>query len=226
MPKRILLYFACLLCVIGNAEEIESSSFSSSSEIGKWRTFIGIEGGVGLNNYYRNYFILAYANPLFSKPNGSAIGYHLALNLGWQKYLNEIVGTRLSLNLGGQYVPKIGIETDKTTQDFKNGYGWEFGFVNDWIFNFTSQQKTKFGMLLGFGLDFYDHIDFSNPNYKSATIFLLNARIGFSTQIKNNIIDLYFSIPAISLISVANKIDSKYYLHYTNALTLGYKYLF
>lgn len=218
MRKKILLIF-CLCFAFLSAEEMNSDSK-------KWRTFIGIEGGAGCTNYYRNFFTLAYANT-FSKSNGSAIGYHLALNLGWQKYLSEIVGTRLSLNLGGEYIPQMDIKADGVKLgDFKEGYGWEFSFANDWIFNFVSHSKTKFGMLLGFSLDFYDHIDFKNPSFSSANPFLLDARLGFSTQIENSIIDLYFSIPMISLIPISNKIGGKYYLHYTNNITLGYKYLF
>ena len=220
--KRILLILCLFYGVLGANENVQCSSDNK-----KWNTFFGVEGGVGLTNYYRNYFTLVSANQVFSESNGSAVGYHIALNLGWQKFLSENIGTRLSLNLGGEYIPQIKIKNNGINlSDFSEGYGWEFSFVNDWIFNFISHSELKFGILLGFALDFYDHIDFREPSFSSMDVFLLNARLGFSTQIENNVVDLYFSIPAISLIPISNKLDGKYYLHYTNALTLGYKYLF
>ena len=223
--KRLCLIL-CLVC--GGMSAGDNLAKASDSEIGKWRTFVGVEGGIGFNNYYPNYLVLTYINPLLLTPNsGSAIGYHLGVNLGWQKYLSEIVGVRLSLSFGGQYAPQINIkENGVKIKTFKNGYSWELGFVNDWVFNFAFHKKAKFGILAGIGLDFYDHIDFKNPKFWSANFILLNARLGFSTQIENSIIDLYFSIPALSFISISNKLNGNLYTHYTNTLTLGYKYLF
>ena len=232
--KKTLL-FLCLFFGILNAEEITSESSDSN----KWRTFIGIEGGVGLYSITNSAFFAHFNTYLTGKsPYADSMGYNLALQIGWQKYTSEYFGKRFILSLRGDYIQDFGEYKDGNKQfPLGNGYGFMFSFITDWLFDFSVQGKNRYGMFAGIGIDIFgmeyvnDAIRFNYGQNKNRGAFgvigSFVARLGFKTQIENNVVDLTLNIPVIGAFAFGGFTQTgMYHAPINSTLTLGYKYLF
>lgn len=222
MRKKILLIF-CLCFTILGAEEMNSNSK-------KWRTFVGIEGGVGLYSIFPSAFFNFNYHLGGVKAYTNSLGYNLALQVGWQKYDSEHFGKRFTLSLRGDYMQNYGeYKRDKKQFSLGSGYGFMLSFNTDWLFDFSVQEKNRFGMFGGIGIDILGLDWFQKVSGRLGIFASLVARVGFKTQIKNNVIDLTFNIPMVGLISGGNfATNGGDFLHapINSTLTLGYKYLF
>lgn len=231
--KKTLL-FLCLFFGILNAEEFTSESSDSH----KWRTFVGIEGGVGLYSIFPSVFLNFNYHLGGVKAYANSLGYNLALQVGWQKYDSEYFGKRFTLSLRGDYMQNYG-EYKNSNKQFPlgNGYGVMLSFNTDWLFDFSVQGKNRYGMFAGIGIDVLG-IYLINPTIQAklaspkergaidiAGSFV--ARLGFKTQIENSVIDLTFNIPVFGIASFGGFDQTdKFHAPINSTLTLGYKYLF
>ncbi|VEJ24741.1 Uncharacterised protein [Helicobacter cholecystus] len=224
--KKLLLTL-CLIFGIVNAEDI-----TSNSDIGQWRTFIGVEGGVGLYSIVQS--IALHTNTYLGgkKPYADSLGYNLALQVGWQKYYSEHFGKRFILSLRGDYMQNYGKYDDGDKQfPLGNGYGFMFSFITDWLFDFSVQDKKRYGMFVGLGIDVLglDWIQKASNRLGVALSFV--ARFGFKAQIENDVFDITLNIPTFGLASGPSldpnwKFGDFLNVPINSTLTLGYKHLF
>ncbi|VEJ24736.1 Uncharacterised protein [Helicobacter cholecystus] len=231
--KKLLLTL-CLIFGIVNAEDI-----TSNSDIGQWRTFIGVEGGVGLYSIMTSAFFAHFNTYLGGKkPYADSLGYNLALQVGWQKYYSEHFGKRFILSLRGDYMQNYGKYDDGDKQfPLGNGYGFMFSFITDWLFDFSVQDKKRYGMFVGLGIDVLgmefvnDAIRFNyGQNQNRGAFGIIGsfvARLGFKAQIENDIFDLALNIPVIGNWAFGGFTQTNmFHAPINSTLTLGYKHLF
>lgn len=209
-------------------------------EVGKWRGFFGVEGGVGVFGMGKA-FVGSY-NPLFSIASYAfGLGYSVGILGGWQKYTSEKIGMRNTLGFKFSYVPNISSIQNNPYKDFcflnckdvrtkrydgRNAQNYDAFYMLDGLFDFVKNGNNRFGMSVGMDLTF--SISDGERGYyvdnleKTQGIFGIVARfglrIGIYTQIDNSILDAVISLPLAGFGGV-NPI-------YGNTLTLGYKYLF
>ena len=225
--KRIVLILALVLGSVWSEEDSQ------------WRTFIGIEGGVGLYSITNSAFFAHFNTYLAGKnPCADSMGYNLALQIGWQKYTSEYFGKRFILSLRGDYIQDFGKFKDENKQfPIGNGYGFMLSFITDWLFDFSVQGKNRYGMFAGIGIDVFgmeyvnDAIRFDYEKSKNRGAFGIIgsfvARLGFKTQIENSIVDLTLNIPALGFWGFGGFTQTgASYVPINTTLTLSYKYLF
>lgn len=230
--KRLVFCLFSIFGILGAKETIDS-------ELGKWRTFVGIEGGVGLYSITNSAFFAHFNTYLAGKsPYAHSLGYNLALQVGWQKYTSEHFGKRFILSLRGDYIQDFGKYKDGDTQfPLGNGYGFMFSFITDWLFDFSVQGKNRYGMFAGIGIDVFgvefvnDAIRFDYEKSKNRGAFGIIgsfvARVGFKTQIENSIVDLTLNIPTLGFWGFGGFTQTgMFHAPINSTLTLGYKYLF
>ncbi|RDU71817.1 hypothetical protein [Helicobacter brantae] len=218
--KKILLILTLLLSCV----------WSEESEDSQWRTFIGIEGGVGLYSIFPSAFVNFNYHLSGVKAYANSLGYNLALQIGWQKYTSENFGKRFILSLRGDYMQDYGKYKNGDKQfPLGNGYGFMLSFDTDWLFDFSVQGKNRYGMFAGIGIDVLGLDWFQKVSGRLGIFASLVARVGFKTQIENNVIDLTLNIPMVGLMSGGNfATNGGDFLNapINSTLTLGYKYLF
>lgn len=216
MKKLILSLF--LLFGISYAE----SPISTDSEVGKWKSYFGIEGGAGLFEVTGTF--LGGLNPFFGMPvylrgmsyGGSILG-------GWQKYTSEKIGMRNTLGLKVFVAPKTQTLSDEgifLLEDFTKSKEdttteMAFYYALDGLFDFVKNGNHHFGLNFGFSVAI-------GGNFGRASGFSglqLSPRLGLYTQFDNNIIDCIISVPLIG-------ISSLFDVTFNSTLTLGYKHLF
>ncbi len=197
-------------------------------EVGKWRGFFGVEGGVGMMDIVPLFFIQLSSNiGLFQNTYGlRGLSYGAGIVGGWQKYTYEKVGMRntLGLRVFGTKITKSGNIEDTFLGDVKFANETKSLIIDvvpyyalDGLFDFVKNGRNRFGMNLGFAVDVF-HLSFLK-DLKGIGVATLSARLGFYTQFNHNVIELNATIPLAGL--NGGKIFA-----YNSTLTLGYKYLF
>ena len=234
MTKRIFLVFALFFGILS----AEDFSLNLDSEIGKWRTFIGIEGGVGLYSIFPSAFFNFNYHLSGDKAYANSLGYNLALQVGWQKYDSEYFGKRFILSLRGDYMQDYGKYKNGDKQfPLGNDYGFMLSFDTDWLFDFSVQGKNRYGMFAGIGIDVLGlflinptiQAKLASPKERGAIDIAGSfvARLGFKTQIENSVIDFTLNIPVFGIASFGGfEQTGNFHAPINSTLTLGYKYLF
>ncbi len=202
------------------------------SKIGKWRTFVGVEGGVGMIRLFHQPIPLPmWINLSVFKQSPYSWSGNVAFVGGWQKYIEEKRGIRKTLGFGFMYLPKdFGIFNGSFPYryaNFSNGFGFNLFYAFDGLFDFIKNGNRRFGVIAGIkvGVTLISVKDLlkSNPNKQEKVILgsgSLDLRLGLKTQIENNILELILEFPVVG---VSVFLDPTVFNH---TLTLGYKYLF
>ena len=203
------------------------SPIKRDSEVGEWRSFVGVEGGVGVFGVFPAIFLSL--NPSFHpKGNPFGLGYSIGFSGGWQKYTFEKVGLRNTLGFLFSYVPDLAsiqrgsgdncmfCKSDKPT-DFKgiSGQGYNFYYALDGLFDFVKNGETRFGMSLGFRIAVTGT---SGQNGLYGFLATYGARTGLYAKFNDSLLDLTFSI-SITGAGIGDII-------YDAPFMLGYKHLF
>ncbi|VEJ24740.1 Uncharacterised protein [Helicobacter cholecystus] len=223
MKKIILSIF--LLFTLAYTDSL-TPTISSDSEVGKWRSFFGVEGGVGVFGVSPAFFVSA--NPIFNvKDSPFGVGYSIGILGGWQKYTYEKVGVRNTLGFAFSYVPDLGAIktgrncsfcTNKQPTNFKgiSGESYSFYYGFDGLFDFVkSDDNHRFGMNLGIGVRITGT---SGEHGLYGFLASYAIRTGFYTKINNSIFDLTFSISLLGA-GIGDVI-------YDSPIMFGYKHLF
>lgn len=220
--KRILLILCLFYGVLG-AEDLQFNS--NSSEIGKWREFIGVNVGAGLYDIEAGY-VFSFNNRLAGYTPTRAFGGNIAITTGKQKYTYENIGWRYLFTLRADYMDGWKYR-DNENFNLKSGWGLNATFAVDGMFDFVKSNNSSFGMILGVGFELFD-LKIINTDGKNAwgvtTPFLGDIRIGFKGQFDKNVVDLILVIPYAGGISISGGVGLRTFVSTT--LTLGYKYLF
>ncbi|WP_305862292.1 hypothetical protein [Helicobacter cholecystus] len=222
--KKILLSIF-LLFTLAYTDSL-TPTISSDSEVGKWRSFFGVEGGVGMFDVSL-LFLFGYNSGLFDNAYGlRGLSYGAGILGGWQKYTSEKIGMRntLGLKIFGTSRTKTGSIEEALFSDAKFANETKSLIIEvvpyyafDGLFDFIKSGENRFGMNLGFAINVF-HLSFLK-NLAGFGSTCLSARLGFYTQFNHNILELVATVPLIGI--GGGKIFT-----YNSTLTLGYKYLF
>lgn len=206
MIKRLFLIFAILLSCVWSEEDSQ------------WKSYFGVEAGVGLLDIEPG--VVVSAN--FGLLNGyflRGISFGGGILGGWQKYTSEKIGMRntLGLRVFGTKDTKA-----KMNDKYKEREGLfisdsTFYYALDGLFDFVKSGENRFGMSLGFSTDML-HLTLGGAG-GFGFFFHIASRLGFYAQFDNKIIELMASVP------LAGGPDFME-VGYNSTLTLGYKYLF
>lgn len=222
MIRKIFLIFVLMI----------SSVVAEDSK--QWKSFFGIEGGVGVFGVSGSGFIFS-GNSLFHiEHNTLGLGYSVGVLGGWQKYTSEKVGMRNTLGFSFSYIPNISsIKKGETYREnclfnCKNAKEYDYNnrkaqhydayYALDGLFDFVKNGENRFGMSLGFSLNLSVGASQGIGDSVGGITGFFGVRIGFYSQFKNNIFDLVLKTP-LGGFCASDNING-------NALTLGYKYLF
>ncbi|VEJ24738.1 Uncharacterised protein [Helicobacter cholecystus] len=219
MKKIILSIF--LLFTLAYTDSL-TPTISSDSEVGKWRSFFGVEGGVGFLETTPAFLSI---NPFFlNNASLRGLSYGGGILGGWQKYTSEKIGMRNTLGLRVFVAPETKIlrnqsflgKTDftRSTNDLITEIA--FYYALDGLFDFVKNGNNRFGISFGFSTEIIK-INFGRA-FGFGYLLKLAPRLGFYTQFENNIVDLIISIPLLG----GDGGDTTY----NSTLTLGYKHLF
>lgn len=212
--------------MIGNAEELESSPLSNSSEIGKWREFVGVNVGVGLYDIGLGYIFWLNTRLAGYAPS-RAFGGNIAITTEKQKYTYEKVGWRYLFALRADYMNGWKYRSDEKNFHLKSGWGLNATFAIDGLFDFVRENNSSFGMILGVGFELFDLkvINTDSKNAWSVTTPLSGSfRLGFKGQFDKNVVDLILTIPYAGGISISGGLGT--HIITSSTLTLSYQYLF
>ena len=208
--KKILLILMLLLSCVWSEEDSQ------------WKSYFGVEGGVGILETTPALFSI---NP--SLVNGGSLrglSYGGGILGGWQKYTSEKIGMRNTLGLRVFMAPDTKIlknqsflgKTDFTKSANDSITEITFYYALDGLFDFVKSGENHFGMSFGFSTEIIK-ANFGRA-FGFGYLLKIAPRLGFYTQFRNNIIDLIVSVPLFG----GDGGD----IAYNSTLTLGYKYLF
>ena len=209
MKKIILSLF--LLLTLTYAE----SPIKRDFEVGKWRGFFGVEGGVGNIDIFTAFILSANA---FNDYGLLGLSYGGGILGGWQKYTYEKIGMRNTLGLrvfGAKNLKAKNASYEKYEKDLFIDTTFYYAF--DGLFDFVKNGNNRFGMSLGFSTDLLQLTESKNLS-GFGFFFRFSPRLGFYTQFDNHIVDFIASVPIIGAGGGE--------LAYNSTLTLSYKYLF
>ena len=213
-------------------------NLANESEVGVWKSYFGVEGGVGIYGI-ENAFIIAINPTFFPSNTYLGMGYSLGILGGWQKYTYEKVGMRNTLGFTFSFVPNISSIQKGDYEKFElcifrcknqkvdfteaRGQNYDFYYALDGLFDFVKQNKNHFGTSLGFGLSLLGASGQSGINDSDSLIdgfsATLSVRLGLYLQLQDDIFELMLKAPLIG-VGAGNPIMMG------DTLTLGYKKIF
>lgn len=205
-------------------EEIAEAERIEAEQAKRTKHFFGIEGGVGYYDYVFTPFVAI--NPLIlGVTNAPTLGYSVSILGGWQRYDSEKVGIRHTFGVKYDWGYDMGRFGGENKTEYKGNDFFVLGFVYyafDGLFDFVKANDNRFGMNLGMSFDF--NMNYSkNENEGNKTIggggIITRLRVGFYTQIENNVVDCNLSFPLVVSVGFGK-------LMMPSTLTLGYKRLF
>lgn len=211
---------------------------SDESEVGKWKSYFGIEAGAGIYGI-SNAFIFSINPTFFPTDTYLGLGYSAGILGGWQKYTHEKIGMRNTLGFSFSYVPNVSSIQKGDYESFElcifhcknnkvdftkaKGQNYDFYYALDGLFDFVKQNRNHFGASLGFGLSLLGASGQSGINDPSSIItgfsFTLSIRLGLYMQLQDNVFELMLKSPLIG-VGAGNPIMMG------DSLILGYKKLF
>lgn len=204
MIKRLFLIIALLLSCVWSEEDSQ------------WKSYFGVEAGVGLMDIEPG-FLASINLGLLDIYYLRGLSYGAGILGGWQKYTSEKVGMRntLGLRVFGTKDTKAGDDKYKEREGLFISDS-TFYYALDGLFDFTKNGENRFGMSLGFSTDIL-HLTLGGAGGFGWFINLAS-RVGFYAQFDNKIIELMASVPlgGIGIIEIG----------YNSTLTFSYKYLF
>lgn len=219
--KRIILSIF-LLFTLAYTDSL-TPTISSDSEVGKWRSFFGVEGGVGYYDFA--YALFATGNPLLAgKTLASTLGYSVGILGGWQRYDYEKVGIRHTFGVKYDWGYDMGKFGGNEQLDYRGNDFYIFGllyYAIDGLFDLVKTSGNRFGINLGISFDF--NMNYSKNEKEGNKLIggggiIGRLRLGVYTQVENNIFDCILSFPTLGIGFGEMMMPS--------TLTLGYKYLF
>lgn len=227
-----------LLIVLFLFSQVFSEEFVNESEVGVWKSYFGVEGGVGIYGI-GNAFIAAINPTFFPSNTYLGVGYSLGILGGWQKYTYEKVGMRNTLGFAFSFVPNISSIQKGDYEKFElcifrcknqkvdfteaRGQNYDFYYALDGLFDFIKQDRNHFGTSLGFGLNLLGAGGQSGINDSDSLIggfsATLSVRLGLYLQLQDDIFELLLKTPLIG-VGAGNPTMMG------DTLTLGYKKIF
>lgn len=148
-----------LLIVLFLFSQAFSEDFVNESEMGIWKSYFGVEGGVGIYGI-ENAFIIAINPTFFPSNTYLGVGYSLGILGGWQKYTYEKVGMRNTLSFAFSFVPNISSIQKGNYEKFElcifrcknqkvdfteaRGQNYDFYYALDGLFDFIKQKQKSF----------------------------------------------------------------------------------
>lgn len=224
MKKIIFLVVLCLSFVC--AKDANDS---------QWRSFVGVEGGVGLYDLSLNAVITPNLRLYGLKPYAGQMNYLLNIIGGWQRYTYEKVGLRFSFGIRAYYIERFGeVSYDDPQKDKKNYHhlgdgGGFYGSINyDGLFDFVRNGDRHFGMILGIGFE-QGFVLLNRPDKEKKSLGVVGnipIRLGLQAQFGRSIIDFVVGLP-LGGVSITGIIGEGFDVaSYNSTLTLGYKHLF
>ncbi|WP_300222774.1 hypothetical protein [uncultured Helicobacter sp.] len=230
--KKIILYI--LLITQGFAVGFADRLFMSDEEIARaerieaekakrTKHFFGIEGGVGFYDYTFAPFVAF--NPLvLGITKAPTLGYSVSILGGFQRYDSEKIGIRHTFGVKYDWGYDMGRFGGENKADYKGNDFYILGFFYyalDGLFDFVKTNDNRFGMNVGMSFDFNMNYSKNEKNGNKSIGgggFVGRLRVGFYTQVENNVFDCNLSFP-LAGVGFGD-------LMMPSTLTLGYKYLF
>lgn len=206
MIRKIFLIFILMISSVV-AEETQDPK--------QWKSFFGVEVGVGMMNISTAFI---FGGNAFNACGLVGLSYGGGILGGWQKYTYEKVGMRNTLGLrvfGAKSFEAKQTEYEKYEKDLF--IDTTFYYALDGLFDFVKNGDNRFGMSLGFSIDLFQLTE-SKDLFGLGLFFRFSPRLGFYTQFDNHVVDLVASVPLVGAGGGE--------LAYNSTLTLGYKYLF
>ena len=203
--KKILLILTLLFSCVWSEEDSQ------------WKSYFGVEAGVGLMDI-EPAFLLSANFGLLNAYLLRGMSYGGGILGGWQKYTSEKVGMRntLGIRVFGAKATKAGVDEYKKNEG-EVMVDSTFYYALDGLFDFVKNGENRFGMSLGFPTDLFQLTLVGGGG--TGFLFHIASRLGLYAQFDNKIIELMASVPLAGGINFIT-------IGYNSTLTFSYKYLF